>query len=143
LFRPAKSATRPITLSEIAQRAPIGLLATGGSAVATNGVRFGKGHGYFDLEWGLLSEAGAVDSRSEIADLVHDCQVVEDDLAGLAHDAPVDWIVTPTRLLRATQSAERPSGKIYWDLLEGSPLASTPPIVELRAARATREAVTT
>jgi 5-formyltetrahydrofolate cyclo-ligase len=124
---------RSVTLAELAARGPIGLLATGGSAVATNGVRFGKGHGYFDLEWALLCEVGAVDDRSEIVDLVHDCQVVVDDLAGLAHDAPVDWIATPTQLTRAVPSKKRPNGQVFWDLLESSPLESTPPVVELRS----------
>jgi 5-formyltetrahydrofolate cyclo-ligase len=126
---------RPTTLAELAKGAAIPLLATGGSAVATNGVRFGKGHGYFDLEWALLSEVGCANGASEIVDLVHDCQVVEDDLTGLSHDAPVDWIITPTRALRAEHSAEREPGRVYWDLLEGSPLSSTPPVQELRELR--------
>jgi 5-formyltetrahydrofolate cyclo-ligase len=122
----------PTTLAELSAGGPIGLLATGGSAVATNGVRFGKGHGYFDLEWALLSEMGLAGPDAQIVDLVHDCQVVDDDLAGLDHDAPVDWIVTPTRTLRTTPSEPRRPGRVFWDLLAGSPLETTPPVVELR-----------
>ena len=34
---------------------PLDLLVTGAAAVSREGVHFGKGHGYLDLEWGLLS----------------------------------------------------------------------------------------
>ena len=125
---------RPVTLHELAELGPFPVLATGGSAVALNGVRFGKGHGYFDLEWAMLSEVGCATEESQILDLVHDCQVVEDDLVGLSHDAPVDWIVTPTRVIHSPQ-AQRTPGTVRWDLLDGSPLAHVPPIEELRARR--------
>ena len=52
---------RPVDLGEISRGERIGLLITGGSAVNRSGHRMGKGHGYFDLEWALLSEIGAVD----------------------------------------------------------------------------------
>jgi 5-formyltetrahydrofolate cyclo-ligase len=125
----------PTTLAELSTGEPIGLLATGGSAVATNGVRFGKGHGYFDLEWALMSETGVAGQDAQIVDLVHDCQVVEDDLAGLDHDAPVDWIVTPTRTLRTAPAQPRRPGRVFWDLLAGSALEATPPVVELRTLK--------
>jgi 5-formyltetrahydrofolate cyclo-ligase len=122
---------RPTTMRELTSGGHIPLLATGGSAVARNGVRFGKGHGYFDLEWALLSESGCTDATSEIVDLVHDCQVVDAELVGLGHDAPVDWIITPTRTERTTNPARGP-GKVQWDLLEGTVLGTTPPVHELR-----------
>ena len=46
----------PVSLREIGELGPVSLLVTGGSAVSRNGVRFGKGHGYFDLEFAMLSE---------------------------------------------------------------------------------------
>lgn len=46
------------------------------------GMRFGKGHGYFDLEFAMLSEIGLVDASSEVVDVVHDCQYVDAVLAG-------------------------------------------------------------
>ena len=41
----------------------VDLVVAGSVAVATDGARIGKGEGYSDLEWGLLSELGAVDSE--------------------------------------------------------------------------------
>jgi 5-formyltetrahydrofolate cyclo-ligase len=107
---------------------------TGGSAVSSNGVRFGKGHGYFDLEWAMLSEMGRVDGSSQIVDVVHDCQVVDESLAGEDHDVPVDWIITPTRTVRVADPGRR-IGHVRWEMLTGSPLDRIPPIQELRAAR--------
>jgi 5-formyltetrahydrofolate cyclo-ligase len=123
---------RPIDLAEIRGGEQIGLLVTGGSAVNRAGHRMGKGHGYFDLEWALLSEIGATGEFSEIVDVVHDCQLVDIAVAAAAHDVPVDWIITPTRTIRATTQA-RPPGRVYWDLLRGTELAGVPPVIELAA----------
>jgi 5-formyltetrahydrofolate cyclo-ligase len=121
-----------VSLRAIAELAPITLLVTGGSAVSRNGVRFGKGHGYFDIEFAMLSQIGAVGPASQIVDVVHDCQVVDGDLAGEDHDVPVDWIVTPTRCLRVPDAGRAP-GHIRWELLAGSPLLHLPVMQELAA----------
>jgi 5-formyltetrahydrofolate cyclo-ligase len=123
---------RPVSLEELGQGDRIGLLVTGGSAVSLNGHRMGKGHGYFDLEWALLSEAGAVGETSEIVDVVHDCLVVDTTVAAGIHDVPVDWIITPTRTIRADSPGRSP-GRVYWDLLRGTELESVPPVTELAA----------
>jgi 5-formyltetrahydrofolate cyclo-ligase len=121
-----------VSLRHIAELAPITLLVTGGSAVSRNGVRFGKGHGYFDIEFAMLSEIGAVGPASQIVDVVHDCQLVDGDLAGEDHDVPVDWIVTPTRSLRVSTAGRAP-GRVRWEMLTGSPLLHVPPMQELAA----------
>lgn len=126
----------PVTLADLRGGPVIRLLVTGGSAVSANGVRFGKGHGYFDLEWALLSEIGRVDETSQIVDVVHNCQVVAETLEGEDHDVPVDWIITPTRTVRVAVPGRR-IGHVRWDLLEGGPLDQIPPIQELRAALVT------
>src|SRR5579875_2896900 len=120
---------QPLNLLDIRSLGSFDLLVTGGSAVSTNGVRFGKGHGYFDLEWALLSEIGRVDETSEVVDVVHDCQVLEETLQGEDHDVPVDWIVTPTRTLHVPDPGRR-IGRVRWDMLAGGPLASIPPILD-------------
>lgn len=125
---------RPVTLAEIAALDRIGLLVTGGSAVTLDGLRLGKGHGYFDLEWALLSEVGAVDERSEIADVVHECQVVDADVAPAAHDVRVDWVVTPTRTLQV-DGPGHPRGHVLWDLVAGTEFEQIPPVAELAARR--------
>lgn len=123
---------RPVTLADLRGTAPLPLLVTGGSAISRNGIRFGKGHGYFDLEWAMLSEIGLTTADSVIIDIVHDEQVVDEDLLGEEHDVPVDWIVTPTRTLHVPDHGRRP-GRVLWDLVPGTEHEDLPPIRELRA----------
>lgn len=122
----------PVSLADIARRQRIGLLVTGGSGVTLDGHRLGKGHGYFDLEWALLSEIGATDGASEIVDVVHDCQVVDVEVVPADHDVRVDWLVTPTRTLRV-DAPPRPPGRVLWDLVAGTEFERMPPVVELAA----------
>lgn len=122
---------RPVSLEEISRGPRIGLLATGGSAVNLQGVRFGKGHGYFDIEWAILSEVDAIDADSEIVDVVHDCQLVDESLDAADHDVVVDWIVTPTSTHRVP-SVNRTKGHVRWELLEGSSKLESPVFEELR-----------
>jgi 5-formyltetrahydrofolate cyclo-ligase len=128
---------RPVRLADLRGSATVTLLVTGGSAVSSNGVRFGKGHGYFDLEWAMLSEIGLVDDASQIVDVVHECQVVRETLIGDDHDVPVDWIVTPSATVEVPDCG-RTLGRVRWELLTESPLAQIPPIQELRAELTTR-----
>lgn len=125
---------RHVSLAEIAALGHIGLLVTGGSAVNLAGLRIGKGHGYFDLEWALLSEVGAVDDTSDIVDVVHDCQVVDVDIEAAEHDVRVDWVVTPTRSIRI-DGPGHPLGHVLWDLVTGTEFEHLPPVLELAARR--------
>jgi 5-formyltetrahydrofolate cyclo-ligase len=124
---------RPITLAEIATRGRFDFMVTGASAVSMNGVRFGKGHGFFDLEWGMFTDIGVADERTPVSAVVHDVQIVEEDLDPSATDILVDAIATPTRFL-TIKRGQRPRG-IHWDLLEPGQLATTPPLQELRELR--------
>ena len=128
---------RPVSLADLRGGEPLALLVTGGSAISRNGIRFGKGHGYFDLEWAMLSEIGLTSPATEIVDIVHDEQVVDEDLAGEPHDVAVDWIVTPTRTVHVQLDGAREPGRVFWDLVPGTEHESIPPIVELRGLRAT------
>ena len=61
------------------------LLVTGASAVSTHGIRFGKGHGYFDLEWAMFSEIHCLADDPLVVCAVHDCQVVDLNLLRQRH----------------------------------------------------------
>lgn len=125
---------RPISLAEIARRGRFELMVTGASAVSMDGVRFGKGHGFFDLEWGMFTDLGIVDETTPVVAIVHDVQVVEDKLHPSATDILVDYIATPTRMIEVGRRAKRPHG-VKWELLEPSQIAETPPIQELQRMR--------
>jgi 5-formyltetrahydrofolate cyclo-ligase len=125
----------PVTLGDLRGTPPLKLLVTGGSAISINGIRFGKGHGYFDLEWAMLSEIGLTSSESTIVDIVHDDQVIEEELTGEPHDVAVDWIITPDRAIPVPDLVRSP-GRVFWEMLPGTEHESLPPIIELRDALA-------
>jgi 5-formyltetrahydrofolate cyclo-ligase len=125
---------RPIGLAEIARRGPFDLMATGASAVSLDGLRFGKGHGFFDLEWGMFTDLGVAGEETPVAAFVHDVQVIEEPLTPGPTDISADLIVTPTRTI-ATKRAPRPAG-VKWELLGPEQIAATPPLGELKALQA-------
>ena len=125
---------KPISLAEVAGRGRFDFMVTGASAVSLDGVRFGKGHGFFDLEWGMFTDVGIVDEATPVAAVVHDVQVVEDKLYPSPTDILVDLIATPTRLIHIERRAARPRG-IKWDLLDPEQIANTPPLQELQKIR--------
>ena len=112
-------------------------MVTGASAVSLDGVRFGKGHGFFDLEWGMFTELGIVDEATPVAAVVHDVQVVEDRLFPSPTDIIVDWIATPARLHRVERKNPRPRG-VKWELLAPEQIEATPPLQELQRMRGMR-----
>ncbi|MGV1847596.1 5-formyltetrahydrofolate cyclo-ligase [Rhizobium sp. L80/93] len=125
---------KPITLEGIAALGRIDFLATGASAVSVDGVRFGKGHGFFDLEWGMFTDLGLVVDTVTVAAIVHDVQVVEDRLQISDTDIPVDVISTPSRLISVARAGRRPRG-VKWDLLTTDQIQGMPPLRELARIR--------
>lgn len=122
---------RPITLEEIAKRGRFDFMVTGASAVSIDGVRFGKGHGFFDLEWGMFTDLGLVDETTPVVAVVHDCQVVQENLTPSETDILVDHIATPTKLYTVGRRAKRPHG-VKWQLLDPTQIENTPPLQELQ-----------
>lgn len=121
----------PISLEEITQKGRLDYLVTGASAVSSNGVRFGKGHGFFDLEWGMFSDLGLVDENTPVHAVVHDDQLISDQLQPSETDILVDKIFTPSRTHAVEQRAKRPHG-VKWSLLNSKQINETPPLQELK-----------
>jgi 5-formyltetrahydrofolate cyclo-ligase len=120
----------PTTLDAMAV---IDFIVCGTVAVNPSGVRIGKGGGYADLEFALLTELGLVGSEATIATSVHDVQLLDEELPETSHDYRVDVIATPTRLLRCAPRA-RPTG-IVWADLDAEKIASIPALAARRAQR--------
>jgi 5-formyltetrahydrofolate cyclo-ligase len=126
----------PITLNE---KYTVDLVVVGSTAVCPRtGARVGKGEGFAELEWGILSAQGNLDAQTcLVVTTVHDCQVVEDEAdmpegwALTQHDVPVDIIVTPTRVIKVSDRAPKPSG-IFWDLLSPQKLAAIRVLQQLK-----------
>jgi 5-formyltetrahydrofolate cyclo-ligase len=124
----------PVSLEDVARLGVFDFMVTGASAVSREGIRFGKGHGYFDLEWGMFTDLGLAQETTPVAAIVHDVQVVDDRLPPSATDISVDIIATPTRLIEIAHRSRRPRG-IKWDLLTAQQIAAIPPLRELARIR--------
>jgi len=127
----------PIGLDLLASLGPVDVLATGAAAISKDGMRFGRGLGYFDIEWGLLAEMGLVRETTPIIAFVHDVQVVDEPIAASAREAVVDWIVTPTRSLHITHRQRRPTG-IDWPRLDPQEIEEMQALKELQRAKGLR-----
>ncbi|EJN58304.1 5-formyltetrahydrofolate cyclo-ligase [Halogranum rubrum] len=104
----------------------VDLVVSGSVAVTEQGARVGKGEGYSDLEYAVLSELGAVDATTTVATSVHELQIVGADAPEPdAHDVPMDLVVTPDRLVRTDSPFPRPTG-IDWDVLDDERLDEIP-----------------
>ena len=123
---------KAISLKEIKEKlVKVDMLVTGASAITRSGIRFGKGHGYFDLEWAMLWEIQVVDPKTPVIAVGHDCQVVDIDIETTPYDTIVDYIVTPTRVINVNSSIPKPSQGIIWDKLEQGMIENIPPLQEL------------
>ncbi len=111
----------PLSLSAMQ---PIDLIVCGSVVVNADGVRIGKGGGYADIEYALLSELGCVTAETLIVTTVHDLQVLDEALPETSHDFRLDRIATPTRVL-VCPAAPRPHG-IHWDELDAEKIAAIP-----------------
>src|SRR5262245_5670133 len=112
---------------------PIDLIVCGTVAVNPHGARIGKGGGYSDLEYGLARETRLVGAATPIVTTVHDLQVLDEELPVLPHDIPVDYIVTPTRVIETHTKSPRPKG-IYWEYLPEEKLNTIPYLAHFRAS---------
>jgi 5-formyltetrahydrofolate cyclo-ligase len=121
-------ATRSARRVAVAQLSPVDLVVSGCVAVGEDGARLGKGGGFADLEFALATAAGLIGPDTLVVTTVHELQVRP---AGViptaAHDAPVDLVVTPERVLdcRARRGA-RPADGIRWAELTEEKIAAIP-----------------
>jgi 5-formyltetrahydrofolate cyclo-ligase len=123
---------QPLNLLDIRLLGTFDLLVTGASAVSTNGIRFGKGHGYFDLEWAMFSEVRCLTDNPLVVCAVHDCQVVDLDLAGSEFDTRVDLIITPAQAIPIAREQGHQPERVVWERLEPGIVERIPPLQELR-----------
>ena len=103
---------------------PLDLIILGSVAVNRDGSRVGKGAGYSDIEFALLTEAGLVTPETIVVTTVHALQVTETAIPTTEHDVSVDLIVTPDETI-ACPSPHRPSG-VDWSALTAEKIAMIP-----------------
>ncbi|MCJ1411657.1 hypothetical protein MMC19_005748 [Ptychographa xylographoides] len=123
---------KPICLNEMTRdKLSVDLLVTGTGAINMAGVRFGKGHGFFDIEWAILYTLGVVSSQTPTAAIVHDCQVLTEVLEVEKFDTICDFVVTPTRIIEVSK-VDKPKCGILWPTLAKGMLETIPPLQELK-----------
>jgi len=105
------------------------LIVTGSVAVTESGRRIGKGGGYSELEYGILREYNKVSENTPIATNVHDIQIVN-WLPKDPYDITVDYIATPTRLIKVVNREKRPPG-ILWEYLKTEKINEIPILMEM------------
>ncbi|NXM69977.1 MTHSD protein, partial [Serilophus lunatus] len=95
-------------------KARVDLVVVGSVAVSEKGWRIGKGEGYADMEYAMMVSMGAVQEDTPVVTIVHDCQVVDiaEELLG-DHDLTVDYILTPTRIIKTNCKRPKPQGIIW------------------------------
>ncbi|XP_033638791.1 methenyltetrahydrofolate synthase domain-containing protein-like [Asterias rubens] len=111
----------------------VDIVIIGSVAVSRKGYRIGKGEGYADMEFAMMYTMGAVNQNTIVATTVHDCQVMDtipDHLIG-SHDLTVDYILTPTEMIKCDCDRQKPSG-IVWSKLDAEKFAQIPILKTLR-----------
>ena len=122
---------RQVTVREMKA---IDLILCGSVAVRRDGARLGKGGGYSDLEYAIARELEIVDEKTPIITTVHPLQIVTAKIQLLPHDIPVDYIVTPEKVIATKTKIKRPKG-VYWDFLDEEKIESIPLLTKMNAAR--------
>jgi len=120
---------RTVTLAELKRRGRFDLAVAGASAVNAEGLRFGMGHRYLDIEWGIFAQIGVVDDDVPIATITHDIQYTTVTFPIESDDVLVDIIATPTATWRPS-SRPKPS-MLNWALVD-SAILDAAPLRELR-----------
>jgi len=113
---------RPVTLEELPQ---IELVVCGSVAVNRHGARAGKGGGYSDLEFALLTEEGKISAKAPIVTSVHSLQIIDEEIPMTKHDIPLSAIVTSSEVIEIEPRYPRPRG-IYWNMLPQEKINTIP-----------------
>lgn len=113
---------------------PLDIVVVGCVAVTRAGGRTGKGGGFADLELGIFRELDLVNPDVPVVTTVHPIQVVDDDqLIMVAHDTPLDWIITTDQVIETRTAYERPT-TMDWDAVQPDQYRNIPFLEELKAS---------
>jgi 5-formyltetrahydrofolate cyclo-ligase len=117
---------KPVRLEEVPK---IDLVVCGSVAVNRQGARVGKGGGFSDLEFALLTENKKISSKTPIVTSVHPLQIIDDEIPMTDHDIPLDAIITPAEVIDVKSPFPWPLG-IYWNMLPQEKIAEIPVLLK-------------
>ncbi|HEY2723711.1 MAG TPA: 5-formyltetrahydrofolate cyclo-ligase [Pseudonocardiaceae bacterium] len=113
---------------------PVDLVVAGSVAAGPDGARLGKGGGFSDLEFAVATEAGLIADTTPVVTTVHERQLLAAGvIPTVDHDARLDLVVTPERLLECPRGV-RHRGRIRWEELTEEKIAAIPLLGQLRGA---------
>ena len=106
------------------------------ASVAVNpisGARIGKGKGYADLEYGIMSQLGCVSTKTLVLTTCHESQLINDlpNEVMEEHDLPVDIIVTPKRYIYTKRLFLKPK-RVYWEKIDADMFSKIPVLEKLK-----------
>ncbi|MBI9046426.1 MAG: hypothetical protein JEZ06_18190 [Anaerolineaceae bacterium] len=111
---------------------PFDIAVVGCVAVTRIGGRTGKGGGFADLELGIFRDFNLVNANTPIVTTVHALQVVNDEqVTMVAHDTPLNWIITPDEVIETNTTYPQPGG-VDWESLQADQLRNIPFLKTLR-----------
>jgi 5-formyltetrahydrofolate cyclo-ligase len=129
----AARAARRVTLAELS---PVHLVVMGSVAAGEDGARLGKGGGFADLEFALATAAGLIGPGTVSVTTVHELQVrPAGTIPVTGHDVPVDFIITPERVIDCRRPGPRPAAAICWEDLTEEKITAIPLLSAQRAGR--------
>jgi 5-formyltetrahydrofolate cyclo-ligase len=117
---------RPVALEDVRT---IDLIVCGSVAVNRKGARVGKGGGYSDLEFALLTEAKKIGPNTPIVTSIHPLQFVDEEIPLTEHDIPLTAIITTEQVIEIESRLKRPKG-IYWKMLPQEKIDQIPLLQE-------------
>ena len=120
-----KGAMKHGRVTDLEQIPKIDIFLCGSVAVNLDGARVGKGGGFSDLEFALLTETKAITEKTIIATTVHPIQILRGPLPVTKHDIPIDLIATPRAVIEVSENFARPTG-ILWDHLQPPQIHEVP-----------------
>jgi 5-formyltetrahydrofolate cyclo-ligase len=128
----ASRSARRVALTELS---PVDLVVMGSVAAGEDGARLGKGGGFADLEFALAGAAGLIGPGTACVTTVHELQVRPAGTIPLTeHDVPVDFIVTPERVIDCRRPGPRRLPGIRWQDLTEEKIAAIPLLAARRPA---------
>ena len=130
-----------LTLDDLRRLDPVGVVLTGAVAVTRQGLHFGGGDGYFDLEWALLRHCGLASPTTAVIAVVHSCQLLDVDVRPGPHDAVADLIVTPEGAVEPVTALPKPDG-LRWEEFRSGTGYSTAYISDLLSEMASTKLAT-
>lgn len=122
---------KPVQLEDVPK---IDLVVCGSVAVNRRGARVGKGGGFSDLEFALLTENKKIGGKTPVVTSVHPLQMIDDEIPMADHDIPLSAIVTPDEVIDIKSPYPRPKG-IYWNMLPQEKIAEIPVLKAKRRHR--------